>query len=131
MKSLAVLLAFFFLCSRPAATPHSSFLDCLPDGIKLTDVVSAQIITSDASGSVTKKIVVEQKLAELKARCKKGLLVDSKGREIYFYRLTGCWGNPPEGYEEILERQRNEIEELKKRYTVIEMTCNPDGAQIN
>lgn len=131
MKGLAALLAVFFLCSSSTATPRQRFQKCLPEGIKLTDVVSAQIISSDASGSVTKKIVVEQKLIELKAQCKKGRLVDSKGREIYFYKLTGCWGNPPEGYEEILERQRKEIEELKKQYTVVEMTCNPDGAQIN
>ncbi|HEX8186643.1 MAG TPA: hypothetical protein VF747_17885, partial [Blastocatellia bacterium] len=60
---------------------------------------------------------------------KKGSLVDGRGREIYFYRLTGCRGNPPDNYQEILERQRSEISRLRKRHMVIEMTCNSSGLQ--
>jgi hypothetical protein len=40
-------------------------------------------------------------------------------------------GNPPADYQEILQRQREELEKLKKQYTVIEMTCNPEGASTN
>ncbi|SRR6266404_4799961 len=103
---------------------------CLPSGVKLTDTVSAQIIRSDASGNVIKRITVKEKLTALKARCKKGNLVDRRGRQIYFYRLTGCWGNPPANYMEILARQRNELRKLKKRYTVVEMSCNTSGLLI-
>jgi len=74
-----------------------------------------------------KKTTVEQRLIELDARCDKGKLVDAAGKEIYFYRLKGCWGNPPPDYQEILQRQNEELEKLRKRYTVIEMTCNPEG----
>ena len=72
-----------------------------------------------------------EKLIELKARCKSGRLVDAAGKQIYFYRLKGCWGNPPVDYQEILDQQGKELEKLRKRYTVIEMTCNPEGVQIN
>jgi hypothetical protein len=76
-----------------------------------------------------KRVTVKERLTELKARCKKGSLVDGRGREIYFYRLTGCRGNPPDNYQEILERQRSEISRLRKRHMVIEMTCNSSGLQ--
>ena len=67
------------------------------------------------------------KLKQLKARCRKGKLVDAKGKEIRFFRLQGCWGNPPEDYQEILTRQAQELENLRKQYRVIEMTCNESG----
>jgi len=76
-------------------------------------------------------ITVKEKLVSLKARCKKGKLVDGSGRQIYFFRMTGCWGNPPDNYQEILDRQNSELIRLKKRYTVIEMTCNPSGEPIS
>jgi hypothetical protein len=76
-------------------------------------------------------ITVQEKLASLKARCKRGKLVDGSGKQIYFFRLQGCWGNPPENYQEILDKQNRELLSLRKRYTVIEMTCNPSGDQIS
>ncbi len=117
----AVLLGLSLLTS-----PEHSFQECLPEDTKLTDIVSATIARP---GAQSKKTTVEQKLIAIKARCKNGKLVEEDGKEIRFYRLTGCWGNPPADYLEILARQSEEIEKLKKRYTVIEMTCNPDGAQ--
>ena len=64
------------------------------------------------------------------ARCRKGKLVDGTGREIYFFRLDGCWWNPPSDYLEILQRQEERLAKLRKRYTVVEMTCNPDGLSL-
>lgn len=109
-------------------SPQRSFQQCLPDDTKLTDVVSASIAKP---GAESKKTNVEETLIAIKARCKKGKLVDASGKEIRFYRLTGCWGNSPADYQEILSRQTEEIEKLKKRYTVIEMSCNPDGALLH
>jgi hypothetical protein len=103
--------------SSNSSTPR---FPCLERNITLSDVVSASINGSS-------RVTVKDKLNVLKARCRKGKLVDVKGRQIRFYHLQGCWGNPPADYSEILDRQRNEIEKLKKRYTVIEMTCNPNG----
>lgn len=104
-----------------------SFNGCLPKEIKPADVVSSRLV---GSGKVLKKITVEETLIQLKASCKKGKLVDAAGREIRFYRLEGCWGNPPAEYQEILQKQSEELEKLKRRYTVIEMTCNPEGVLI-
>jgi len=117
----------FILLSLPAAATHK-FERCLPSGIKLTDVVSAQLAKP---GRAVSRITVGQKLTEMKAKCKRGKLVDRTGREIYFYRLKGCWGNPPIDYQEILQKQKDELEKLRKKYTVIEMTCNPDGVRIS
>jgi hypothetical protein len=119
----AALLGLSLLTS-----PKHGFQQCLPEDTKLTDVVSASIVKP---GARSKKINVEQTLIAIKAKCKKGKLVDASGKEIRFYRLTGCWGNPPADYQEILARQAEEIEKLKKQYTVIEMTCNPDGALLH
>ena len=104
---------------------QNRFLACLPNDVKADDVVSIQTVASRSGGEEVKKITVKQKLIELKARCKNGKLLDRSGKEIRFYRLTGCWGNPPADYQEILQQQSTEIESLKKQYTVIEMTCNP------
>lgn len=128
MQILAALCPGVFFCLSLLNTTPDHVRACLPDGIKATDIVSAQ---RTRSSGVVKRVTVEDKLTELKARCKKGKLVDTSGREIRFYRLTGCWGNPPADYQEILQRQTDELEKLRKRYTVIEMTCNPDGVQIH
>lgn len=101
--------------------------DCLPKDIKATDVVSAPVMMQGRALGNAKIVRVGDKLKELGARCRRGKLVDAKGREIRFYHLQGCWGNPPSDYLEIMERQRQELESLKKKYTVIEMTCNDSG----
>ncbi|HAF13023.1 MAG TPA: hypothetical protein DHU55_03730 [Blastocatellia bacterium] len=75
-------------------------------------------------------ITVEEKLATLKARCRRGKLIDGSGKQIYFYQLTGCWGNPPTDYQEILDKQNTELIRLRKRYTVIEMTCMTSAEPI-
>ncbi|MFM9904110.1 MAG: hypothetical protein ACKVQJ_06000 [Pyrinomonadaceae bacterium] len=80
-----------------------------------------------ANGTLTTKTVtVKQTLAKMKAKCRHGKIVDRRGRQIRFYYLRGCWGNPPEDYQEILENQRKEIADLKKKFTVIEIPCNPN-----
>ncbi len=53
-------------------------------------------------------------------------LVDAKGKEIRFYRVQ-CFGAPTAYAMETTRRQRVELEALRKRYTVVEMTCSPSG----
>ncbi len=113
------------------SSPEPPGDSCLPSGIKPSDVVSAQAAKPGSERSEVKTITVAEKLKELRTRCRKGKLVDAKGREIRFYQLVGCWGNPPEDYQEILARQAKELASLRKRYHVIEMTCNPSGEQIS
>jgi len=114
---LGSLHVLFFHAQDPCA--------CLPRNIKRTDVVTAEM--TRPGGPEGKKVTVEQKLKELKARCRKGKLVNADGKPIYFFQLQGCWGNPPENYQEILRTQQKKLEKLRKTYHVIEMTCNPSG----
>jgi hypothetical protein len=106
----------------------SKFDACLPEGIKATDIVSAQRI--GPTGKI-KTVSVEDTLVSVKARCRRGKLVDESGKEIYFFRMTGCWGNPPPDYVDILQRQNEQLEKLRKRYTVIQITCNQTGLSVH
>jgi hypothetical protein len=111
-------------------SPNSSW-PCLQSDIKPDDVVSAALSKPGMSNGSEAKVTVDQTLKRLNAHCRKGKLIDAKGKEIYFYRLAGCWGNPPADYQEVLQRQSEELEKLKRHYRVIEMTCNPSGEQIH
>ena len=152
MKPSAQFLLLIYLTALPVgvfaqvtggATPgpapsnnqmsQSSLAACLPPDIKLSDIVeatSAGVANGQPVG--LHKVTVEQRLGELKATCSSdNKLVDGSGKQIVFYRLTGCWGNPPAGAQEILRKQREELDKLKQQYTVIEMTCNPSGTPIS
>ena len=102
-----------------------AFEMCSKEIVGLGEVVSS---SSDKSVVDTdKKVTVRNTLRRMNARCKKDKLVDEKGREIYFFRLIGCWGNPPEDYQEQLAKQQQALERLRKKYTVIEISCNQTG----
>ena len=96
---------------------HATRINCLPPDTKLDEVVSYGM---NGRGNIT----VEKKLAQIKARCRNRKLVDVKGREIRFFRPS-CWGNPPADYAEIQQRENEDLEKLRKRYTVIVFGCNP------
>jgi hypothetical protein len=98
------------------SAPSKNF-SCLPKDVRADEVVSC-----DDKGKSS--LTVKRKLIELKARCRRGKLVDAKGREIRFFRIS-CWGNPPEDYLEIQKREGEELAELKKHYSVIEFGCDP------
>ena len=96
---------------------------CLPDDVEFSELVTRPLTPAEAQSG--KRVSVRQTLARLKARCKKGKLVDGSGTEIRFYHLIGCWGNPPEDYQEQLAKQERELVELRKKFTVIEISCRP------
>lgn len=126
MSSLFLLTAALLVTISPARSLANNTDSCLPAGIQPTDVVSTRTTVTRSKGMVI-TVTVAEKLVELKARCRKHKLVDGKGREIRFYPLIGCWGNPPEDYQQQLERQAKELARLRKRYRVVEMTCNAIG----
>ena len=100
-----------------AGPSPANSLSCLPKDVRADEAVSY--------GIKGKSIVtVEKKLAEMKARCRRGKLVDARGREIHFFRVS-CWGNRPDDYLEIQKRENEELAKLKKRYAVIVFGCNP------
>jgi hypothetical protein len=96
--------------------PSKNF-GCLPKDVRADEVVSYAVNRKST-------LTVQQKLIELKARCRRGKLVDAQGREIRFFRVS-CWGNPPDDYLEIQKRESEELAELKKHYAVIVFGCNP------
>jgi len=91
--------------------------DCLPKNVRLDEAVSY-------GRGGKENVTVGKKLLEMKARCRNGKLVDARNKEIRFFRIS-CWGNPPSDYLEISRREHEELTKLKKRYTVIVMTCDP------
>ena len=103
-------------CEDDDSAPSKNF-SCLPNDVRADEIVSYDV---EEKSSLT----VKKKLIELKARCRRGKLVDAKGREIRFFRIS-CWGNPPEDYLEIQKREGEELAELKKHYSVIVFGCNP------
>lgn len=127
LRSVILGSAVFLYLGWSLISPHR-FESCLPEGMKLTDVISVQIVRAADGGAALKKITLNEKLIELKAHCKKGKLLDTAMKEIRFYKLAGCWGNPPVDYQEILERQEKDINELKKRYTIVEIPCDLSGS---
>ena len=97
-------------------SPSKSF-SCLPKDVRADEAVSYGIKGKSI-------LTVEKKLAEMKARCRRGKLVDVRGREIRFFR-SSCWGNPPPDYLEIQKRENEALAKLKTRYAVIVFGCNP------
>ena len=98
---------------------------CLPKGIALSE---AMTVPSPAGGD-TKPLTVRDTLTHLNARCRAKKLVDRAGKEIRFYRLIGCWGNPPEDYVEQQARQTASLRQLRKKYTVVEIPCTNIGRE--
>ena len=109
----AVLLLFVVLGSASGQSYR-----CLPKGFTNNSIASSTTMIGDRT------ITVTTALSGLKARCKRGRLVDRHGRAIRLYQKQGCWGNPPADYEEILARQDKQIRKLRKRYTVVEIKCD-------
>jgi hypothetical protein len=127
MKSL---LATILLCSFSPARASDSILPCLPKNVARDTLVSGDELKS-ARGETQKPVTVRDALRRIKARCRQGRLFDKTAREIYFFHLIGCWGNPPEDYQERLALQTREIQRLKAKYTVLEIPCAPiDPRQI-
>ncbi len=126
MKLVGALIVLIFL----SIVGFGKDFTCLPADIKENTVVAFVTQTSAKGVESTAPVTAKQTLKKLKARCSHGKLLDRKGKQIRFFQLQGCWGNPPEDYLEIMEKQRADLENLKKKYTVIELTCNPSGIPI-
>jgi hypothetical protein len=94
----------------------------LPPDVRLDTV-------ADADGA--RNVMVEEELVRVGARVgEDGRLQDARGRPIKFFRLTGCWGNPPGNYQQIIDEQNRALAELRKTHRVITLTCNPSGMPV-
>ena len=120
-----MIAAFLSVLVFTAACMDEPSGSCLPDGVNEATVVEV-ITRQTVDGFVKDKVTVRDRLKKLNAKCRKGKLIDGTGKPIKFFHLTGCWGNPPDNYQEIIERQSQQLESLKKDNTVVEIPCNPD-----
>ena len=120
-------LMFLITGASMAAQGKSRWQACLP-----SDVAADEVIGVEQSGvkQARKEITVKSKLSQIGARCRGKRLLDARGKQIHFYRLTGCWGNPPENYQEILDNQQRELTRLRRHYSVVEISWNPGGELI-
>ncbi len=124
MKSL-LLLAMMLLVACACASKKASsekkdglaISNCLPDGIAINSIISY----GQTDG---KNLTVEEKLDVIGAHCENGKLVDVDKKEIRFFKPQ-CWGNRPFNYKEIRQQESDELENLRKQYTVIVLECNP------
>lgn len=126
MKS-AFAFTFTVLLSTVAFAQNYT---CMPAHMTVDRVADAVAVSSSSGVESIHTVTIGQKLKKLKAKCRRGKLVDFRNRQVRFYELQGCWGNPPVDHQEILEQQTREIADLRKKYSVIEITCNPRGLPI-
>lgn len=122
VNCIGLVIAMFAFAGISSAQKYSK---CLPTDLKEDTVIGWDNPVNSERPS--KPITVRQTLAKLKARCVCDKLVDSRGKEIRFFQFQGCWGQPPPNYQAIMETQRVELDALKKKYLVIEITCNQSG----
>lgn len=100
--------------------------DRLPEKITLETEVRKDTLNDKKEVVSFEVVTVENRLNELKARYKKNVLVDGKGKEIKFFEPL-CRGVSA-GFEQDQADQKAKDEELatlKKKFTVIILYCNP------
>lgn len=100
---------------QPIDKQSAKLAPCLHPDVRLGEVASYR-----RPGNVT----VAEKLKKLNARCRKGRMTGPGNKEIRFFRME-CWGYPPPDYQEIQAEQKRKLEELKAKYTVIVIGCDP------
>lgn len=126
--SLRLILLIVLIGGAAATTEAKTrWQSCLPAEVTADEVISSE---PSLKGGATRQVTIADKLNQLGARCRNRRLVDARGRKIHFYRLIGCWGNPPENYQKIIEDQQCELARLRRRYRVVEISCNPSGVML-
>ena len=120
LLSLGLLLSLGIVVDSKS----DSFNACLPEDVKPEMVVTLESNQPATTNAKPRPVTVKQRLLQLKAHCKDGKLLDGQGKEIRFVHLLGCWGNPPEDYQEQLNQQQAEIKRLKEKYTVVQLSCD-------
>jgi hypothetical protein len=113
---LFCLLAGVATSARAQITPFDKYL---PAGYHLSTVIS-----NFRDGGP--KTTLGRELGSVGARIVNGRLVAADGRPIFFFQFSS-WGNPPANYLQIIQRERQAYEALKRRGTVIVLykTYNP------
>ena len=130
MKSfLLIIFALLILQTNFYGQKKMMKYDRLPPEITTATKVRKDVFNAKKEVVSFEITTVEKRLNELKARYKKNVLVDAKGKEIRFYEPL-CRGVSA-GYEqdEIDRKEKEkELSDLKKKYTVIVLYCDPRKA---
>jgi hypothetical protein len=105
----------------PSIPPDWSAISaCLPAGITLDTIFCPERETCPPAERTT----VKQKLIDLGAYAKDGKLYDRSCREIYFLQIPRSGPQPGPDEE---QRRRDQLEDLRRRYTVITMYALEGG----
>ena len=113
---MKTFFSVLLVCAFSSWAKEADSVPCLPSDVTNDTMISV-------GNSARELVTVRETLGRIGARCQDGKLVDQAGREVRFFHLIGCWGNPPVDYQEQLSRQAREIERLKTRYTIFEIPC--------
>jgi hypothetical protein len=120
------LTIFALLALQVVAYGQQAKYDRLPSNVTLETEVRKDVLNRSGKIVSSEVTTVGKLLKELKARYRKNVLVDGKGREIRFFEPL-CRGVSA-GFEEDQKAQKEkdrELAALKKKYTVIVLYCNP------
>lgn len=120
------LTIIVLLALQADANCQQTKYDRLPPNVMLETEVRKDVLNRRGKVVSSEITTVEKRLKELKARYRKNVLVDGKGREIRFFEPL-CRGVSA-GFEEDQKAQKEKVRELaalKKSYTVIVLYCNP------
>jgi hypothetical protein len=130
MKSfLLIIFALLVLQNNGFCQRKTMKYDRLPPEITAETEVRKDVLNAKKEVVSFEITTVEKRLNELKARYKKNVLVDAKGKEIRFFEPL-CRGVSA-GYEQDeIDRKakEKELSDLKKKYTVIILYCDPRKA---
>ena len=130
MKSfLLIIFALLVLQTSFYGQKKMMKYDRLPPEITAETEVRKDVLNAKKEVVSFEITTVEKRLNELKARYKKNVLVDSKGKQIKFFESL-CRGVSA-GYEQDeLDRKakEKELSDLKKKYTVVVLYCDPRKA---
>lgn len=95
---------------------------CLPEGIRLSTEFSESPQTINPRGDRRAVVTVKDKLIQIGAYCKDGVIYDKSGKRVFFlhvpeFRIV----NYPPDWGERLKKYEEELEKLKAEGTVIKM----------
>ncbi len=103
-------------------TDDKTKFDNLPGNVKLTDKVKEEVKNEKGEVVSVEVITVKEALEKVGAKYVDGKLVDKNGTEIRFY--TPPVRGMSQGYDldqQQAEIDRKQLEDLKEKYTVIEL----------
>ncbi len=125
MKLIFLTILLFWTLPADSFGQKTKY-DRLPPDLTLETRVRKDVLNRQGRVVSSEITTLEKRLKELKARYRKNVLVDGKGREIRFFESL-CRGVSA-GFDEDQKAQKEkdrELAALKKKYTVIELYCNP------